>query len=144
MPGASSAISSTIPRCTASTGSAVRKHYEKMLEDCVSREDVGYVISEMIAEINVGHAYYREGDVEDEPKSQCRYAGMRIRAAQGRLPDRPICTKVPSGMSMRGIHCARRRVKSGEYLLAVNRVPLDMDRGIRGLPFREWRTRPWS
>ena len=42
--------------------SAIRSQYEKMLEDCASREDVGYVISEMISEMNVGHAYYRGGD----------------------------------------------------------------------------------
>jgi len=46
---------------------AVRSQYETMLADCVSREDVSYVIREMIAELNVGHAYYWGGDVENPP-----------------------------------------------------------------------------
>ncbi len=37
----------------------IRERYGAMIDDCTSRSDVGFVIGEMIAEINVGHAYYR-------------------------------------------------------------------------------------
>ena len=48
----------------------VRERYRAMLEDCVSREDVGFVIAEMISELNVGHAYYRPGGADEErPKT---------------------------------------------------------------------------
>ncbi len=106
---------------------AVRKHYETMLDDCVSREDVGYVISEMIAEINVGHAYYREGDVEDEPRNSvgvlgCEFTRHKGAYRIGRLYEGAIWD-VDARNPLR-----QAGVKSGEYLLAVNRVPLDMAR----------------
>ncbi|NJK32497.1 MAG: hypothetical protein HC927_08840, partial [Deltaproteobacteria bacterium] len=37
----------------------VYDHYAAMLPDAVNREDVGFLIAEMISELNVGHAYYR-------------------------------------------------------------------------------------
>jgi tricorn protease len=36
---------------------AIRKQYAAMLDDCVSRRDVSFLIAEMISELNVGHAY---------------------------------------------------------------------------------------
>ncbi|MFQ5463089.1 MAG: peptidase S41, partial [Phycisphaerae bacterium] len=48
---------------------AVREQYGAMLADCASREDVTFVIGEMIAEINVGHTYVRPGgDREKQPR----------------------------------------------------------------------------
>lgn len=44
---------------------AVREHYASMLDDCVTRRDLSLVIREMIAELNVGHAYYRETSLEN-------------------------------------------------------------------------------
>lgn len=38
---------------------AIRKQYTKLLKDATSRSDVGFIIGEMISELNVGHAYYR-------------------------------------------------------------------------------------
>ena len=40
---------------------AVGKRYLAMVDDANSREDVSYIISEMISELNVGHAYYTPG-----------------------------------------------------------------------------------
>lgn len=46
---------------------AVYKQYHAMLADAASREDVGFIIGEMISELNVGHAYYFGGDYEQSP-----------------------------------------------------------------------------
>ena len=46
---------------------AVHDRYSSMLDDATTREDVSYIIGEMIAELNVGHAYYWGGDVDDQP-----------------------------------------------------------------------------
>ncbi len=86
---------------------AIRKHYEQMLEDCVSREDVGYVISEMIAEINVGHAYYREGDVEDEPKDDVGLLGCEFTRHKGAYRIGRLYEGA-TGMLMRGTRCGKR------------------------------------
>ena len=58
---------------------AVRAQYEAMLGDCASREELSYVIKEMISELNVGHAYYSGGDVGEQPSRSvgllgCDYA----------------------------------------------------------------------
>jgi tricorn protease len=42
----------------------VYDQYHAMLQDAASREDVSFIIGEMIAELNIGHAYYFGGDVE--------------------------------------------------------------------------------
>ncbi len=45
---------------------AVYEQYHAMLADAASREDVSFIIGEMISELNVGHAYYWGGDGESE------------------------------------------------------------------------------
>ncbi len=42
----------------------VYDQYHVMLKDAASREDVSFIIGEMIAELNIGHAYYWGGDGE--------------------------------------------------------------------------------
>ena len=49
---------------------AVRDHYAEMIDDCTSRSDLGFVIGEMISEINVGHAYYRPGPSDESTPSE--------------------------------------------------------------------------
>ncbi|MFK7821366.1 MAG: S41 family peptidase [Planctomycetaceae bacterium] len=107
---------------------AVRKQYEAMLADCVSREDVGFVIGEMIAELNVGHAYYRPGGGEDEPRSKVGVLGCEFefdgawkfgKIFEGAAWD----TDARNPLRHVGI-------KSGEYLLAVNGLPVETDRPI--------------
>lgn len=61
---------------------AVRKKYEALLQDCVSRRDLSFIIREMISELNVGHAYYREGDVERGPSRPVGLLGARFEIAE--------------------------------------------------------------
>ena len=49
---------------------AIREHYAAMIDDCTSRDDLGFVIGEMISEINVGHAYYRSPPSDDGAASE--------------------------------------------------------------------------
>lgn len=53
---------------------AVWKQYSVMLDDCVSRSDVGFLIGEMISELNVGHAYYRGGGPSGPPSTAASLA----------------------------------------------------------------------
>ncbi len=62
---------------------AIRRHYEAMLPQCVSRRDVSFLIREMISELNVGHAYYSDGDL-DQPKTLAIGSlGCRFELANG-------------------------------------------------------------
>ena len=61
----------------------IRQQYQSMLADCVSRRDVGYVIAEMISEVNAGHTYYRNGGVEQGPRERIGYLGVDFTLEQG-------------------------------------------------------------
>jgi len=119
-----------VPNMHGVDWAGLRAHYEQMLEDCVCRDDVTYVIGEMISELNVGHAYVRGfGDVDPEPAVSvgmlgCDYAldgdAYRItRILEGGAWD----ADARGPLSQPGVD-----VKEGDYLLAVNRVPLDVTR----------------
>lgn len=60
----------------------VLEHYLPMVDDAVSREDVSYIIGEMIGELNVGHAYYWGGDVDGEPSENVGLLGVDYSVAQ--------------------------------------------------------------
>lgn len=113
-----------------------REHYGAMIDDCVTREDVNYVISEMISELNIGHAYLgNPGDVEGQG-----FVGVGLLGADYELVKSGDgaafkITKIYSGgefdtdarspLLAQGVD-----VKVGEYILAVNGVPLDTSRDI--------------
>ena len=42
----------------------VKERYSKMLEGAITREEVDFIIGEMIGELNASHTYHGGGDVE--------------------------------------------------------------------------------
>ncbi|MBI5364678.1 MAG: PDZ domain-containing protein [Planctomycetes bacterium] len=105
---------------------AVRAQYAVMLADCASREDVSYVIREMISELNVGHAYYSGGDVGDEPKQSVGLLGCDFELADGAYRIARIHEGAPWDADGRGpLSQPGVKVKVGDYVLAVNGMPLD-------------------
>ena len=107
----------------------VRNHYAEMLDDCASREDVSYVVSEMISELNIGHTYYSGGDVEDPPKVTFGMLGADFELANGAYQIKRICHGAVWDVDGRGpLSQPGIDVKEGDYLLAVNRVPVDAGR----------------
>lgn len=103
---------------------ATFNHYAAMLDDCVSRRDVSFLIKEMISELNVGHAYYREGDVEQAPRAQTGLLGCRFELNDGAFRIAEIYQGAAWDYDARSSLTANG-VKPGEYLLAVNEIPLD-------------------
>lgn len=102
---------------------AVRDQYAALLDDCVSRTDLSYIIREMIAEINVGHAYYREGDVERGPRESVALLGCEFA-----LDENLTVAKLWQGgewdTDARNPLTAAG-VKEGDVILEVNGVPVD-------------------
>lgn len=109
----------------------MQKHYGSMLADASSREDVNWIISEMISELNIGHAYLQgPGDVEDQPSVNVGLLGCDFELdSSGAAPAYKITRIIEGGawdadargpLSMPGVN-----VKAGEYLLAVNGIPVD-------------------
>ncbi|MEM7474822.1 MAG: S41 family peptidase [Planctomycetota bacterium] len=103
---------------------AVRDSYEPLLDDCVSRQDLSFVIREMISEINVGHAYYREGDVERGPREQTGLLGCQFELAGGRVRFAKLWQGGIWDTDARN-PLAAAGVQVGDALLAVNGVQLE-------------------
>lgn len=110
---------------------AVGDRYLAMVDDANSREDVGYIISEMISELNVGHAYYNGRDTERAPSVSVGMLGVDWDTAIGSdgkpvyrfkhiVAGAPWDADARNPLQEQGID-----VKEGEFLLAVNGQPLD-------------------
>ena len=107
----------------------IRERYEGLLPDCVSREDVAYLIREMISELNVGHAYYNPGESEPQPQVSVGLLGCDYELADGAYRIARIYEGAPWDSDARGpLSQPGVNVKAGDWLLAVNGVPLDAKR----------------
>lgn len=109
----------------------VLAQYLPMVDDAATREDVSYIISEMISELNVGHAYYRGGEsLESEPSKNVGLLGADFEVAgegdqkayriERILNGASYDIDARSPLTLPGVD-----VKEGDYLLAVNGKPLD-------------------
>ena len=63
---------------------AVLQDYLPLDDQAATREDVSHINGEMIAELNVGHAYYYGGDVEGQPSMNVGMLGVEWEAPGGR------------------------------------------------------------
>jgi tricorn protease len=106
---------------------AMLARYLPMLEDCTSREDVTYVIGELIAELNVGHAYARVGgDLEETPRVTVGMLGVDFEKHEGAYRIATIYegaewdADAQSPLRQAGVD-----VKEGDYVLAVNGLPVN-------------------
>lgn len=107
---------------------AVHEQYLPLIEDCATREDVAYVIGEMISELNVGHAYVRgAGDVDtSEPRVSVGLLGCDFAVKDGAIQVAKIYQGAPWDVDARGpLSDPGVKVAEGDYLLAVNGQPLD-------------------
>ena len=59
---------------------ALRDQYRPLVEDVSTREDLNTLIGEMIAELNVGHAYIAGGDLQAPKRSSAALLGARFEA----------------------------------------------------------------
>jgi tricorn protease len=54
----------------------VKTNYAAMLKGAVTREDVDFIIGEMIGELNASHTYHGGGDMENAKREQVGYLGV--------------------------------------------------------------------
>lgn len=110
---------------------AVGERYLAMVDDANSREDVGYIISEMISELNVGHAYYQGREGGGGPSLSVGMLGVDWDTGIGEdgtpvyrfkriIAGAPWDADARNPLQELGVD-----VKEGEYLLAINGQPLD-------------------
>jgi len=121
---------------------AMYARYEAMLPDAASRDDVGYIIAEMISELNVGHAYYQGGPTgENAPGANVGMLGCDFELANAPQDGQPNAQNASAYKFTRILRAgawdldARSPldqpgvdVKDGDFLLEVNGVPIDTTR----------------
>lgn len=102
---------------------AIGDHYRPLVKHVAHRSDLNYIIGEMIAELNVGHAYIEGGDFEipDRPKVALPGARFELDSNADRYRVARILkghneeTKYRSPLTEVGVD-----VKEGDYVLAID------------------------
>jgi len=118
-----------VPNMHGVDWNAMRDHYKQMLDDCVSRADLSFIIRELIAELNIGHAYYWGDPDSGEPRVPVGLLGADLQLDNGAFRIQRIITGGPWDLDARGpLSQPGVKVRSGDYLLAVNGIPLDPTR----------------
>ncbi len=108
---------------------AVGKQYEPLIDQSVTRWDVNYVLGELIGELNASHTYRGGGDEEKEKNLNVGYLGIDWAVNNGAYQIKNIVKgadwdiEVRSPLDEPGVD-----VKEGDYILAVNGLPLSTDR----------------
>ncbi len=105
----------------------MRERYSKMLDACMTRDDVNFVLSEMVGELSVGHAYGGRGDLEQVPSVSAGMLGADFELQNGAYRITKIYTGFAWDINSRGpLSQPGVNVKVGDYLLAVNNKPVDI------------------
>jgi tricorn protease len=104
----------------------VRLRYAAMLAACASRDDVNFVLAEMIGESSTGHAYLGgQGDAgATPPAASFGYLGADVASDGGAIRIARIYEGAPWDETARSPLRAAG-VREGEYLLAVNGTGVD-------------------
>ncbi|NBX37458.1 MAG: hypothetical protein EBR10_09605 [Planctomycetes bacterium] len=113
----------------------VLDNYLALVDDANSREDVSFIISEMISELNVGHAYYQGGESESGPSSNTGMLGVDYALGTGTRPDGSEAKAYRIARLFEGapwdtdarnpLRAPDVKVKVGDYILEVNGTPVD-------------------
>jgi tricorn protease len=105
---------------------ALGEQYGALLDDAVTRWDVNFIIGELIGEVNASHTYVGGGDIESPRRRQVGLLGIDWALANGAYRVAHIVRgaewdiEARSPLAEPGVN-----VNEGDYILAVNGVPLD-------------------
>jgi len=107
---------------------AMRARYGKLLAEAVTRWDVNFVIGELIAELNASHTYRSGGDTERSTERGVGYLGCDFVLTNGAYRIAKIINGAPWDSEVRSplLRPGLTNVAEGDYLLAVNGEPLDI------------------
>lgn len=103
----------------------VKKKYLNVLEGAANRNDLAFILGEMIGELNASHTYYGGGDLESAKSRNVGYLGVDWKEKGGFYQVGKIIrgaswdAEVRSPLDKPGVG-----MKEGDYLLAVNGIPV--------------------
>ncbi|WP_462253700.1 S41 family peptidase [Ekhidna sp.] len=105
---------------------AIGDQYEKLIQQCVTRWDVNYILGELIGELNASHTYRGGGDQERSSNMNVGYLGIDWKKSNGYYQVGRIVrgaswdAEVRSPLDEAGVD-----IGVGDYILAVNGTPID-------------------
>ena len=103
----------------------MKVRYGKLLPYCSSRSDLNFIIGEMIAELNVGHAYVGGGDLDQPKKIGVGMLGADIRVDGAAVRIDKIYHGAPWDVNVRSpLNDPGIEVREGEYIVAINHHPV--------------------
>jgi tricorn protease len=102
---------------------ALREQYKPLLQYVAHRSDLNFVISEMISELTIQHAYIEGGDFQIPPRPRVGLPGARFELDQA--SGRYRISKIFEGENEEDIYRSPLRevgvnVKVGDYVLAID------------------------
>mgnify|MGYP000651635432 CR=1 FL=1 len=105
---------------------AIRNKYEIFLPSLVHRDDLTYIIGEMIGELNAGHAYVNTGEKPSPEKINIGLLGARFsRHPSGYFKIDHILDGVPWDNRLRSpLRDQNTEVNENEYIIAINGIPV--------------------
>ncbi|MEQ9006509.1 MAG: PDZ domain-containing protein, partial [Ekhidna sp.] len=108
---------------------SIRTQYGKLIDQCVTRWDVNFVLGEMIGELNASHTYRGGGDLESSSNVNVGYLGVDWEKVNGAYRIARIVrgaswdAETESPLDAPGVNAG-----VNDYVLAVNGVPMDASR----------------
>jgi tricorn protease len=112
-----------VPNMHGYDWAALREQYKPLLQYVSHRSDLNYVISEMIAELTIQHAYIEGGDFQIPPRPRVGLPGARFEV--DRQSGKYRVTKIFEGQNQEDIYRSPLTeigvdVKVGDYVLAID------------------------
>ena len=104
---------------------AIREQYGAMIDNAITREDVNFILGEMIGELNASHTYKGGGDQEYGSRKAVGYLGVDWAQEKGQFKIKNIVrgaawdNETRSPLDEPGVD-----VSEGDFVLAVNGIRL--------------------
>lgn len=104
----------------------MRRQYGALIDDAVSRDDVNFILGELIAELNTSHTYRSGGDVEQPLQRGVGLLGADYELGNGAYRIKKIIDGGAWDSEVRSpLHASGVNIAEGDYILAVNGNPID-------------------
>lgn len=106
----------------------VRKDYQALLADAITRWDVNNILQEMVSELSAGHTYVSGGDMEQAKNRSNGFLGIDWALDNNAYRIKRIVTPAPWDNEVRSpLVSSGVNIKEGDYILSVNGRTLDPD-----------------
>lgn len=117
------------PSMRGTDWSGIRAKYEPLLEACADREDLDYVIGEMLGELGSSHVYLTPPPGNQPPPENVGLLGVDFALDNGAYRIARIYDSAASDFEVRSpLRRSGGKIQEGDYLLAVDGAPVDTQR----------------